>query len=70
MTVKSNGRRNRELSQQISTQAKHKLRNFQSSMQKKMKMKISERAERPTRTFGANTENNPREECKAVMTRA
>jgi len=29
-----------------------------------------ERAERPTRTFGANTEKNPREECKAVMTRA
>ena len=29
-----------------------------------------ERAERPIRTFGANTEKNPREECRAVMTRA
>ncbi|XP_006603212.1 uncharacterized protein [Glycine max] len=29
-----------------------------------------ERAERPTRTFGANSENNLREECKAVMTQA
>ena len=29
-----------------------------------------ERAEKPTRTFGANTEKKPREECKAVMTQA
>ena len=29
-----------------------------------------ERAEKPIRTFGANMEKNPREECKAVMTRA
>ena len=28
-----------------------------------------EKAERPTRTFGANTEKNPKEECKAVPTR-
>ena len=27
-------------------------------------------AERPTRTFGANTEKNPKEECKAVVTRS
>jgi len=26
--------------------------------------------ERPTRTFGANTEMNPKEECKAVLTRS
>ena len=28
-----------------------------------------EKAKRPTRTFGANTEKNPKEECKAVLTR-
>ena len=28
-----------------------------------------DKAERPTRTFGANTEKNPKEECKAVLTR-
>ncbi|KAH1210763.1 hypothetical protein GmHk_15G044993 [Glycine max] len=28
------------------------------------------KAERPTRTFGANTEKNPKEECKAVLTRS
>ncbi|KAL5166681.1 hypothetical protein HKD37_18G051595 [Glycine soja] len=27
------------------------------------------KAERPTRTFGANTEKNPKEKCKAVLTR-
>ena len=27
-------------------------------------------AERSTRTFGANTEKNPKEECKAVVTRS
>ena len=27
-------------------------------------------AERPTSSFGANTENNPKEECKAVWTRS
>ena len=27
-------------------------------------------AERPTRTFGANTEKNPKEECKAVVTKS
>ena len=26
-------------------------------------------AEKPSSTFGANTEHNPKEECKAVMTR-
>jgi len=26
-------------------------------------------AERPTETFGANTKKNPKEECKAVVTR-
>ena len=29
-----------------------------------------EKAKRPTRTFGANTEKNPKEECKAVLTRS
>ena len=28
-----------------------------------------DKAERPTRTFGANTKKNPKEECKAVLTR-
>ena len=28
-----------------------------------------EKAERPTRTFGANIEKNPKEECKEVLTR-
>ena len=28
-----------------------------------------EKAERPTRTFGSNTEKNPKEECKVVLTR-
>ena len=28
-----------------------------------------DKAERPNRTFGANTEKNPKEECKAVLTR-
>ncbi|KAH1221049.1 hypothetical protein GmHk_12G034553 [Glycine max] len=28
-----------------------------------------DKAERPTRTFGANTEKNPKEECKVVLTR-
>ena len=27
-------------------------------------------AERSTRTFGANTEKNPKEECKAVVTKS
>ena len=27
-------------------------------------------ADRPSRSFGANTEKNPKEECKAVMTRS
>ena len=26
--------------------------------------------ERPTSSFGANTEKNPKEECKAVLTRS
>jgi len=29
-----------------------------------------EKVERPTRTFGANTEKKPKEECKAVLTRS
>ncbi|KAL5177769.1 hypothetical protein HKD37_08G023473 [Glycine soja] len=29
-----------------------------------------EKAKRPTRTFGANTEKNPKEECKAILTRS
>ena len=29
-----------------------------------------ERVERPTRTSRANTEKNPKEECKAVLTRS
>jgi len=28
-----------------------------------------DKAERPPRTFGANTEKNPKEECKVVLTR-
>jgi len=27
-------------------------------------------AERPTGTFGANTEKNPKEECKVAITRS
>ena len=27
-------------------------------------------ADRPSSSFGANTEKNPKEECKAVMTRS
>jgi len=27
-------------------------------------------ADRPSRSFSANTEKNPKEECKAVMTRS
>ena len=29
-----------------------------------------EKAKRPTRTFEANTKKNPKEECKAILTRS